>query len=92
MKTPSPKVLAAKWVMNRLNTTLNQDSLEPDRLSQLFDSRVSPEKAKKVREQAEKMIKKFVERTAKAVDKYLNPAPSAAQKAKVPPGRKTVKA
>lgn len=72
-KTPSPRVIAAKWFLKQMDADGNSEELEAHNLSLLCGSRVSDQKAVKVREQLDKLSKKFHERMQKIVDKFNSP-------------------
>ena len=67
-KTPSPKVIAAKWLAKQLCVKEYAVTLIPEALTELADSRVNEAKADKVIEQIEKVSGKLVERLNKIID------------------------
>lgn len=78
-KTPSPKVIASMWVLDRLNTESGGDadistSLSPDSLSEMCGSRVNEAKVEKVVEQIGKITLKFRERLEKVIEKFETPS------------------
>lgn len=82
-KTPSPKVLAAKWVLNTVRTAAPDGPLGVPyaelaaKLSALYSSRVNPAKADKVILQAEKLLAPFVKRLTKIVENFEKGKPDA---------------
>lgn len=85
-KTPSARVIAAMWLQDQLSVSVQASTLEPKSLTALAESRVSDEKAAKVREQIDKLAGKFIKRVDKIVEKFDNPTP-AKHKPKPPPPR-----
>lgn len=69
-KTPTARVLAAKWLLGQLDTDSNYDSLSPGAIGQLGETRVNEKKAEQVKAQLAKMAGKFVDRMKAIVDKF----------------------
>ncbi len=83
-KTPSPRVIAAKYVLDRLDTGTDTNFSSMG-LTQLAESRVSDAKVEKVQTQLDKLSDKFRIRLRKIVDKFENPPAKPAGKGKVVP-------
>ncbi len=73
-RPPTPRVIAAMWVLQQLRTHGSQ-SLSPQELSSLTESKVNAVKVLKVLGHAGKLTGKFIERMRNIVDKYENPPP-----------------
>ena len=72
-KTPSARVIAAKWIIQQLDASVYAESLEPAGLTALAGSRVNDKKSDKVCDYADKLAGKFLERMQKIVDKFESP-------------------
>jgi len=81
-KTPSPKVIASKALYQAIQNAMQAT---PEYLSGLMDSRVSPEKTEKVKQQMETVGRKFVERLTKTLNKFNGETEAPAPKAKKSP-------
>jgi hypothetical protein len=78
-KTPTARVLAAKVLLQRINT----NSPTREELIALYGSRVSETKRGKVLEAMQKLTKTLRRSAGRIVDKYENPPPpTEAQKAR----------
>lgn len=89
-KTPSARVIAAMWLLKTLQTYRaegEEDTLTPEALKKLADSRVNDKKAAKVVEQIDKIAAKLVQRMQLVVDKFEGKAPP--PKPKKPKATKT---
>lgn len=80
-KTPSPKVIASMWVLDKLN--IEHTMFSKDVLTALAKSRVGDAKVEKVKEQIGKITLKLQERLQKVVDKFngVTEKPTAKKKA-----------
>ncbi len=82
-KTPSPKVIASMWVLQKLN--IEHTAFSKETLTALANSRVGDAKIEKVKDQIGKITLKLQERLQKVVDKFNGvtekPKPAAKKKA-----------
>jgi hypothetical protein len=69
-KTPSPRVIAAQAILNKLNEV---EDLTPQAFGDLLNCRVSQDKAEKVVAAADKITKSLVARCQKIVDRFNTP-------------------
>jgi len=66
-KTPSPKVLASRWVLSQLQTETVPSA---ETLTANFTTRINEAKREKIIEQIEKITLKLRERLQKVTDKF----------------------
>ena len=85
-KTPSARVIAAKWLLNQLDGDVQAETLENSSLASLADTRVNDKKGESSRDQIGKIAGKFIERLEKIVCKFEAPPAGATKKA--PPKKK----
>lgn len=87
-KTPSPKVIAAAWILSQLEIPAEAPnavtSVSPQSLFNLAGSRVNDAKAEKVKTQIAKITAKLVQRMQAVMDKFAGKATAKADKTAKP--------